>query len=74
MFGRGVVWREVVADGCVLILQISPSVEVLKFGEVMWGGCASKTIKLRNIKRASLPVRLSIWSVSSPVNYLLVAQ
>ena len=50
------------------MLQISPSVEVLQFGEVMWGGCVSKTIKLRNIKRASLPVRLSIWSVSSPVN------
>ncbi|XP_070188282.1 centrosomal protein of 192 kDa-like isoform X2 [Littorina saxatilis] len=46
-------------------IQISPSVDVLQMGEVMWGGCVVKTIKLRNIKRAALPVRLSIWSASS---------
>ncbi|XP_025115958.1 centrosomal protein of 192 kDa-like [Pomacea canaliculata] len=46
-------------------IQISPPVEVLEFGEVMWGTCQTRSIKLRNLKRASLPVRLSIWSSDS---------
>ena len=48
-------------------LQIFPSAEVLQAGEVMWGGSAAKTIKIRNMNKASLPVRLSIWSVSTGV-------
>lgn len=52
--------------------QISPSIDVLQFGEVMWGGCVVKTIKLRNVKRAALPVRLSIWSVSKDVYIMML--
>ncbi|XP_076470000.1 uncharacterized protein LOC143300290 [Babylonia areolata] len=46
-------------------IQFFPSVEVLEMGEVAWGGCVTRTIKLRNVKKASLPVRLSLWSGTS---------
>ncbi|KAL8616285.1 hypothetical protein ACOMHN_056228 [Nucella lapillus] len=46
-------------------IQTSPAVEVLNVGEVTWGSCVTRTLKLRNTKKASLPVRLSIWSGSS---------
>ncbi|KAL3863258.1 hypothetical protein ACJMK2_005023, partial [Sinanodonta woodiana] len=44
------------------IQVVSETGELINFGHMSWGSCRMKTIELRNIGRASVPLRLAISS------------
>lgn len=46
-------------------LLVSPKSDLLDFGEVVWGQCAYRSIKVQNIGRATVPIRLSIFRTAS---------